>query len=59
MIGHFRDMCIDAYDYDSVVTLAFVLGELGLYELCDSRVEVDPRDTKKVIRKIIKDLGGV
>ena len=58
MKNHFRDMCIDAYDYDAVVNVEFVLGELYLYELTDSRVEVDPRDTKKIIKKISKELEG-
>lgn len=61
MKGHFRDMCIDATSFGCVVDVDFVLGELGLYELCDSRVEVDPRDTKKIIKKIRKEfvLGGL
>ena len=56
MKGHFRDMCIDAYDYDYIVDIDFVLGELSLYELIDSRVEVCPLDTKRIIKEIKKDL---
>ena len=52
MIGHFRDIIWDAIEFDSKIDLSFVLGELGLYELLDSRMEVDPRETKKILKKI-------
>ena len=58
MKEHFRCMSDDAYNFKAKVDLKFVLGELYLYELCDSRVEVDPRDTQKIIRKISKEIGG-
>ena len=58
MKEHFRCMSDDAYNYNSKVDLSFVLGELYLYELCDSRVEVNPRDTQKIIKKINKEIGG-
>lgn len=51
-------MSDDAYNFKAKVDLNFVLGELYLYELCDSRVEVNPRDTQKIIRKISKEIGG-
>ena len=53
-------MCIVAYENGCVVDLDFVLGELAFYELIDSRVEVDPRETKKMVKKIRKELtkGG-
>ena len=59
MKDHFRDIYNDALDYDMPVTLDFILCQLSIYELCESRVEVDPRDTKKIIKKIRKELGGV
>ena len=58
MMEHFRCMSDDAYEFKSKVDLNFVLGELYLYELCDSRVEVNPRDTKKIIKKIKHELEG-
>ena len=58
MKEHFRCMSDDAYNFKSKVDLNFVLGELYLYELCDSRVEVDPRDTQKIIKRISKEIGG-
>ena len=60
MNNHFNDMCIVAYENGCVVDLDFVLGELAFYELIDSRVEVDPRETKKMVKKIRKELtkGG-
>lgn len=58
MKEHFRCMSDDAYNFESKVNVSFVLGELYLYELCDSRVEVDPRDTQKIIKKISKEIGG-
>jgi len=59
MKDHFRDIYNDALDYGIIVTLDFVLCQLSIYELCESRVEVDPRETKKIIKKIRKELGGV
>lgn len=58
MNEHFRCMSDDAYNYNAKVDLNFVLGELYLYELCDSRVEVNPRDTQKIIKNISKEIGG-
>ena len=58
MKKHFRCMSDDAYSFKTKVDLSFVLGELYLYELCDSRVEVDPRDTQKIIKRISKEIGG-
>lgn len=60
MKNHFNDMSIDAYEHGSVVDLDFVLGELALYELLESRAEVDPRETKKMVKQIRKTLikGG-
>ncbi len=57
MKNHFRDMVIDASTYKCCVDVNFVLGELKLYELIDSRVEVNPRDTTKIIKKLHKRLN--
>ena len=56
MIGHFRDMALDAIEYSMDLDLAFVLGELQLYELLDSPLAVLPRDTKRMVKQIEKKL---
>ena len=54
LINHFRDLAIVAVENDSLVDLSFVLNQLKLFELCDSCMEIDPRDTDKIIKKIYK-----
>ena len=58
MIGHFNDMAIDAIENRCSFDYDFVLSELQLYELLDSQVEVDPRDTKKIIKKIRNEINS-
>ena len=53
-INHFNDLATVAVENDSVVDLDFVLSQLKLFELCDSCMEVDPRDTDKIVQKIFK-----
>ena len=53
-INHFNDLATVAVENDSVVDLDFVLSKLKLFELCDSCMEVDPRDTDKIVQKIYK-----
>lgn len=53
-INHFNDLATVAVENDSVVDLEFVLNQLKLFELCDSMMVVDPRDTDKIIKKIYK-----
>lgn len=53
-INHFNDLATIAVENDSVVDLDFVLSQLKLFELCDSMMEVDPRDTDKIVQKIYK-----
>ena len=53
-INHFYDLATVAVENDSVVDLDFVLSQLKLFELCDSMMEVDPRDTDKIVQKIYK-----
>lgn len=53
-INHFNDLATVAVENDSVVDLDFVLSQLKLFELCDSMMEVDPRDTDKIVQKIYK-----
>ena len=52
MVDHFGDIADDAYDEDANMDLEYTLGELALYELVDSRVEVNPKDTKAIIKSI-------
>ena len=54
LINHFRDLATVAVENDSLVDLSFVLNQLKLFELCDSCMEIDPRDTDKIIKKIYK-----
>jgi len=54
MIDHFNDIADDAYDESATLDFEYVLGELALYELIDSRVEVNPKETKKLIKSIRK-----
>ena len=53
-INHFNDLATVAIENDSVVDLDFVLNQLKLFELCDSMMVVDPRDTSKIVQKIYK-----
>lgn len=53
-INHFNDLASVAIENDSVVDLDFVLNQLKLFELCDSMMVVDPRDTSKIVQKIYK-----
>lgn len=53
-INHFNDLATVAIENDSVVDLDFVLSQLKLFELCDSMMVVDPRDTSKIVQKIYK-----
>ncbi len=57
MIGHFEDIGIDATEEDAIVDHDFLLRELCLYELLDSRVEVNPEETKVLIKRIKDELG--
>lgn len=52
MVDHFGDIADDAYDEECVLDLEYLLGELALYELVDSRVEVNPKETKQLIKGI-------
>ena len=54
LINHFRDLATVAVENDSLVDLRFVLNRFKLFELCDSCMEIDPRDTDKIIKKIYK-----
>ena len=53
-INHFNDLATVAVENDVVVDLKFVLNQLKLFELCDSMMVVDPRDTDKIVKKIYK-----
>lgn len=56
MISHFEDMANDAIAGEYDFNTRFVLEELKLYELLDSRVEVNPLETKKMVNKLKKKL---
>ena len=53
-INHFNDLATVAVENDCRVDLEFVLNQLKLFELCDSMMVVDPRDTSKIVQKIYK-----
>ena len=55
MIGHFEDIGIDANEEDAVLDHDFLLRELRLYELLDSRIEVNPEETKVFVKKLQED----
>ena len=52
MNNHFRDLIEDAKETDEEINLMYVLKQLKFYELIDSRLEVRPNDTDKIIKKI-------
>ena len=52
LINHFNDLATVAVENSVTVDLTFVLNQLKLFELCDSMMIVDPRDTEKIIKKI-------
>lgn len=52
MLHHFRDMEIDVIESKRIFDVNFVLQELRLYELLESRVEVNPQDTKKMVQRL-------
>ena len=54
LINHFNDLATVAVENSVIVDLTFVLNQLKLFELCDSMMIVDPRDTDKIIKKIYK-----
>ena len=54
LINHFNDLATVAVENSVTVDLIFVLNQLKLFELCDSMMIVDPRDTDKIIKKIYK-----
>ena len=54
LINHFNDLATVAVENSVIVDLTFVLNQLKLFELCDSMMKVDPRDTDKIIKKIYK-----
>ena len=51
MINHFSDI-LDNIDDEDELNLFYVLKSLRFYELVESRIEVSPNDTKKIINKI-------
>ena len=54
--GHFEDLSIMAIENNNFIDSDFILNQLRLLELLDSPMEVDPRETKKLILSISKQL---
>lgn len=52
MIGHFEDIAINAIENGDDITTEYILNGMKLFELLDSRIEVNPKETTKVIQKI-------
>lgn len=52
MIHHFHDMAIDVIGEDGIFDYYYVLDKLKLYELLESEISVNPKDTTKIIRKL-------
>ena len=59
MKGHLSDMMDDACNENCAFTVEFVLEELKLYELLDSLLAVNPKDTRKIIKRLYKKVGDV
>ena len=56
MTGHFEDIAISAIESNSIVDSNFILNQLQLFELLDSPVEVNPKETKKLVNSISKKI---
>ena len=56
MTGHFEDIAISAIESNSIVDSSFILNQLQLFELLDSPVEVNPKETKKLVNSISKKI---
>ena len=52
-------MMDDACNENCAFTVEFVLEELKLYELLDSLLAVNPKDTRKIIKRLYKKVGDV
>lgn len=58
MTGHMEDIAIMATEEDIPVDIDFILEQMKLLELLDSPIEVIPKETRKVVKKIRKTLEG-
>ena len=58
MTGHMEDIAIIATEENMAVDMDFVLDQMTLLELLDSPIEVIPKETRKVVKKIRKTLEG-
>lgn len=56
MIGHFEDIAITAIENGDDITTEYILNGIKLFELLDSRIEVNPKETAKVIQKIRENI---
>ena len=57
MKAHLGDMMIDCSNENCSFDVEFVLEELKLYELLDSLLAVDPKDTKRIVDKLYQKVG--
>ena len=57
MKAHLGDMMIDCSNEKCSFNVEFVLEELKLYELLDSLLAVDPKDTKRIVDKLYLKVG--
>ena len=56
MTGHFEDIAITAIEEEKKVDIDYILKELTLLELLDSPIEIIPKDTRKTVQKVKKQL---
>ncbi|MBR2828196.1 MAG: hypothetical protein IKE70_03090 [Bacilli bacterium] len=57
MKAHLGDMMIDCSNENCSFDVEFVLEELKLYELLDSLLAVNPKDTKRIVDKLYQKVG--
>ena len=56
MSGHFEDIALSAIEEESLVNSDFILSQLQLFELLDSPMEVNPKETRQLIYSISKKI---
>ena len=52
MKGHFEDISITAIENKDTINSRYILDSLQLFELLDSPMDVDPRETRRLIEKV-------
>lgn len=56
MIGHFEDIAESAIEEHNEINLDYILKGIELFELLDSRIEINPIETRNVLKKIKKTI---